>query len=84
MYGSPINEPRRLGQFYIVMRVDGCCSEEEFFQSIHNLGVSLRQSSPGSAVLMPNDPQIIESKRRTQDGIEVPSEVESLFLSYNL
>ena len=84
IYGSPITDSRKLGQFYIVMRVDGCCTENDFYESIQNLGASLRQSSPGSAVLMPNDPQIIESKRRMQEGIEIPLEVESLFLSYNL
>ena len=78
MYGSPLSQPRHLGQFYIVFKVDGGCDESSYYQSIHDLGDSLRNSSPGMDVMMPNDPQIRESLKRSREGIVVPSEVRSI------
>ena len=77
MYGSSIEKPRKLGQFYIVMKPDVNVSLTNFMFNLHKMSEEIRNQSPlnDKEVLVPNDPQIIESKNRIQNGIPVSDEV---------
>ncbi len=83
MYGSPITQARKLGQFYIIFRPDVNRDLEEFEQSLHKMSEEIRLQSPVSSekkVMVPNDPQIEFSKERSRDGIPVSDELyKSIF-----
>ena len=80
MYGSSIKEPRKLGQLYILMKPDINISLENFMFNLHNMSEEVRKQNPQkeTSVLVPNDPQIIESKKRLKNGIPVSSEIFDL------
>ena len=80
MYGSSIKEPRKLGQFYILMRPDINMDIAEFSENLHIMSNKIRnqESQNDEPVMVPNDPQIIESKKRLKNGIPVSSEIHKL------
>jgi len=73
MYGSPINQPRKLGQFYLVMRVDGCIEKELFFSRMQKLSDEIRNEphQKNNKVMLPNDPEMKISKKRMEKGIPI-------------
>ena len=76
MYGSPINRPRKLGQLYMVMRVDGVINEEDFLSRVQKLSEEVRNepSLSSQKVMMPNDPEIKVAKIRKKSGIPIDTE----------
>ena len=80
MYGSSIKEPRKLGQFYILMRPDVNVELEEFTNNLHLMSEEIRsqESQNNNPVLVPNDPQIIESRKRLKNGIPLSKEIFNL------
>tara|TARA_Y100000991_G_scaffold215711_1_gene207708 strand:- start:1498 stop:2532 length:1035 start_codon:yes stop_codon:yes gene_type:complete len=80
MYGSSIKQSRKLGQFYILMRPDINVDLDEFAENLHKMSEDIRnqKSQNDKSVLVPNDPQIIESKKRLKNGIPVSSEIYRL------
>ena len=80
MYGSSIKQSRKLGQFYILMRPDINVELDEFAENLHKMSEDIRNQKPQNdkSVLVPNDPQIIESKKRIKNGIPVSSEIYKL------
>ena len=73
MYKAPMDEPRRLGQFYMVMRSDGCIGHPDFLQSMQQMTDEVRQepAQEGESVQLAGDPQKHESIKRMKEGIPV-------------
>ena len=73
MYTAPIDSPRRLGQFYMVMRADGCLEQKQFLGRMQEMTNQVRTepARDGEKVMLPGDPEIEESKRRLKDGIPI-------------
>lgn len=71
MYGAPMAEPRRLGQFYMVMRVDGVVGASEFAERMQQITDEVRAepSRPGERVMLPGDKELQEAKRRRVEGV---------------
>lgn len=73
MYTSPMEEPRHLGQFYLVLRADVCQSQDFFEQRLQQMTDEVRSepAKPGERVKLANDPQIEIANHRHQEGIPV-------------
>ena len=73
MYGSPINKPRKLGQFYMVIRTDGIINQDHFLHRVQELSKDVRNepSISREEVMMPNDPEIKTKKIRNKKGIPI-------------
>ena len=82
MYGTSIKESRKLGQLYILMRTDVNVGIDEFTENLHKMSKEIREqeSKNNNSVLVPNDPQIIESKKRLKNGIPVSQEIYGLLI----
>ena len=81
MYNAPMNEPRRLGQFYMVIRSDGCLEQEEFLQRMQQLTDEVRcePAQEGEKVMLPGDPEIKVSRIRIKEGVPLDTATESEF-----
>ena len=73
MFTSSMNKKRNLGQFYIVFRIDGCVSRSEFENRMKIFSNQIRNqpSKSKKGVLMPNDIEIRNAKKRKKDGIPI-------------
>jgi ureidoglycolate dehydrogenase (NAD+) len=71
MYKAPMTEPRHLGQFYMVMRVDGVIDAAEFAARMQQMTDEVRAepSRPGTRVLLPGDKELHEAKSRRIEGV---------------
>ena len=77
MYTFPIDKKRKLGQFYIVFRTDGYLTKKQFYTSIDSLYKKIYNHEKSSKILMPNDPENINTKKRLKNGIPLDKEVYS-------
>jgi len=77
MYKAPMDQPRGLGQFYLVMRTDGCVSMEQFRQAMQDMTRQIRDepSRPGEQVMMAGDKEIRAAERRLRDGIPLDDDI---------
>jgi len=85
MYKSPMNKPRKLGQFYIILKPNAVLGTNSFLKKMQVLTSQVRKQktkSKNKKVMMPNDPEIINLKNRMKAGI--PLEVETLDKLKNL
>ena len=73
MFTTPMDQPRYLGQFYMVMRTDICQPFSVFKERLQQMTeeVRLEPNLDGERVLLANDPQIEEARRRKLEGIPV-------------
>ena len=73
MYTTAMDQPRHLGQFYLVMRADICQPLSVFEERLQQMTdeVRLEPNLDGERVLLANDPQIEEAQRRKEEGIPV-------------
>ena len=71
MYKSPMEKTRNLGQFYLVMRTDGCIKKDDFLNSMQKMTNEVRNepAQEGEKVMIAGDPQIIESSIRRKEGV---------------
>jgi len=78
MFTTPMDRPRKLGQFYMAMRTDCCGSADDFRARLQAMTDAARSEPPreGEEVMLPGDPEIRESARRRRDGIPLDSETE--------
>lgn len=76
MYKAPMEEPRRLGQFYLVMRADGCISQDLFLDRMQSLTEAVRSepAKPGERVMLAGDKEIEEARRRREAGIPLDAD----------
>ena len=73
MFTSSMEQPRHLGQFYMVLRADVCQSQSEFEMRMQQMTDEVRNESSqsGENVQLANDPQIEETERRKKEGIPI-------------
>ena len=73
MFTFPMDRPRHLGQFYMVMRVDAFQSQSDFELRLKQMTNEVRgePSKQGERVQLANDPQIEETQRRQKEGIPI-------------
>lgn len=71
MYGTDLSQPRRLGQFFSVMRTDGCIAADAFSRRLQEMTDAVRSEPAmnGEEVMLAGDPQIREQERRLREGI---------------
>ena len=77
MYEHPMNKPRKLGQFYIVIKPNAAISLNSFLKRMQKLTSQVRSQKPRikkNKVMMPNDPEIHSAKTRSKNGIPLDSE----------
>jgi LDH2 family malate/lactate/ureidoglycolate dehydrogenase len=90
MYTAPMNRPRCLGQFYMVMKADGCLEQKQFLERMQEMTDQVRRepAQDGEKVMLPGDPEIEESKKRLKKGIPIDDdtllEFESLSEKFNV
>ncbi|MAV63590.1 MAG: hypothetical protein CMG00_00190 [Candidatus Marinimicrobia bacterium] len=86
MYKSPINSPRKLGQFYIVFRSDVNMPISDFEDYLHQMSEEVRAQNTinsNQRVMVPNDPQIEFQNKRGKDGIPISNELYKLIFENN-
>ena len=71
MYKAPMDKPRHLGQFYLVMRSDGCIEKSEFSNMMQQMTdeVRLEPAQVNQKVMLAGDPQKYETLIRKREGI---------------
>lgn len=71
MYSAPMDRPRRLGQFYLAMRIDACLSADAFRERLQRMCDELRDEPgrDGANVLAAGDKEIAEARRRRRVGV---------------
>ena len=77
MYKYSMKKPRKLGQFYIVIKPNGAINLNSFLNRMQSLTSKVRRQksrSKANKVMMPNDPEIISSKIRRLKGIPLDKE----------
>lgn len=90
MFTSPIDQPRHLGQFYIIMRADGCIDQNEFINRMQMITDEVRSEPAldGEKVMLPNDIEIAQSIERNKNGIPLDNEtylsLKKLSEKYNI
>jgi len=82
MYKSPIDKPRHLGQFYMVIRVDGVVNKSDFLSKMQIMSDEVRSEPAvkGEEVMMPGDPEIKTSRIRMKEGIPLDDVTVEAFL----
>ena len=72
MYTAPMDKKRHLGQFYMVFKTDGSISKKIFIKRMDKFSKMVRSQKSRNnknRVMLPNDVEIKESKKRLKDGI---------------
>lgn len=71
MYKAPMEQPRMLGQFFMVMRTDGCISSDAFLDAMQRMAEDIRAepAHPGHKVMLPGDREIETARKRKVEGI---------------
>ena len=86
MYGSPISEPRKLGQFYMVFRSDVNMPISDFEDYLHQMSEEARSQNTinkDQRVMVPNDPQIEFQNKRGKDGIPISKDLYKVIFENN-
>lgn len=83
MYKAPMDQPRRLGQFYLVMRADGCVPLEEFAAQLQQMTeeIHAEPAISGESVMLPGDREIREAEHRRARGVPIDRGVAEQFES---
>ena len=73
MYKSSMSKPRKLGQFYLILRSDAFVKKNNF---IHNLNkmyrkVKNQKKIKKNKIYLPNDKEILSSIERSKNGIPI-------------
>jgi ureidoglycolate dehydrogenase (NAD+) len=77
MFTSPMNKKRHLGQFYLVFKIDGAISKNQYIKQmkLYSNMIRSQKSKTKNKVMMPNDPEIQNSKTRLKNGIPLSKEM---------
>ena len=75
MYEAPMDQPRHLGQFYMIIRADGCIEKTYFLRAMQQMTDEVRQepAQKGQKVMLAGDPQKYEATIRIKEGIPLDS-----------
>ena len=90
MYKSSMSKPRKLGQFYIVLRSDAFVGKNKFIKNLNKLckEVKKQKNKTNEKIYLPNDKEIITSKERIKNGIPIDltlyKEINKLSNKYNI
>lgn len=91
MYKFSMSKPRKLGQFYIVLKPNAAVSLKTFIKRMQVLSSQVRKQKPKSRknkVMMPNDPEILNSRNRLKYGIPIDNntfkEMNALSKKFNI
>ena len=90
MFNTPIEQSRYLGQFYIVMRIDGCIDKDIFISRLQQMTNEIREepAQEGEQVMLAGDPEILNAKIRLKEGIPLDENTvkgfEELSEKYNV
>ena len=73
MYADRIQKKRKLGQFYIIIKPDIFLKKNIFLERMQLMTNQIRKepSIKNKKVLCPNDPEIINEKKRRKYGIPI-------------
>ncbi len=73
MYKASMDQTRNLGQFYLVMRADGCIDQMEFTMNLKKMTeeVHAEPTIDGNKVILPGDREIEVAERRLKEGIPI-------------
>lgn len=84
MYKAPIEEPRRLGQFFMALHPGGCIDADAFAQRMADLAdaVHAEPAKPGADVMWPGDKEDREAERRLQGGIPLDPVTEEALRAF--
>ena len=77
MYEFSMNKPRKLGQFYMVIKPNAAVSLNTFLSRMQILTSQVRRQKPRTKknkVMMPNDPEIFNAKIRRNSGIPLDND----------
>lgn len=82
MFKAPMEQGRNLGQFYIVMRVDGCVSHDEFTSRLSAMTNDVHASPARGVekVILPGDKEILVAKERMENGVPLDQATYEGFL----
>jgi LDH2 family malate/lactate/ureidoglycolate dehydrogenase len=81
MYKAPMNETRNLGQFYMVMRSNGCIDSIEFMSRMREMSMQVK-AEPKSGekdIFLPGDKEIKTAKERLEKGIPLDKATVTAF-----
>ncbi|MDA9650962.1 Ldh family oxidoreductase [Candidatus Pelagibacter sp.] len=82
MYKTSVKKKRYLSQFYILLKVDGVISKNNFLSRMQKLSKQVRSEpklKSKKKVMLPNDPELKISNIRFSEGIPISNE---LFLEF--
>ncbi len=90
MFTTPIELQRKLGQFYMIIRADGCVDLDAFEESLSRMSneVKSEPSVEGEEVMLAGDKEIRIAKLRLEKGIPLDDttfeEIANTFKSYGM
>tara|TARA_A100001011_G_scaffold400442_1_gene515022 strand:- start:945 stop:1979 length:1035 start_codon:yes stop_codon:yes gene_type:complete len=81
MFTTSMRKPRKLGQLYIIIKTDTFVSKKYFFENIDKIYKQLKvtKKSKNDKILLPNDKEVIISKKRLKHGIPIDKELFQQF-----
>ena len=77
MYKYSMKKPRKLGQFYMLIKSNGVLNSKTFLKKMQILTSQVRKQKSRTKkklVMMPNDPEIKNMKKRIKDGIPLDAD----------
>ena len=83
MFTSPIKQKRKTSHFYICIKIDGNKSKTQFRKKLQEMTNRVRKLTPKNkknVVMMPNDPEILTSKKRSKNGIPISEALYKEFI----
>ena len=90
MYKSSMSKPRKLGQFYMILRSDAFVEKNNFIKNLNKMcsAVKKQKNKKNEKIYLPNDKEIITSKKRLKSGIPIDQalykEIKKISKKYKL
>ena len=75
MYKSSMSKPRKLGQFYMILRSDAFVEKNNFIKNINKMcnAVKKQKNKKNEKIYLPNDKEIITSKLKDMSFSDIVS-----------
>ena len=73
MYKSSMSKPRKLGQFYIILRADAFVKKNDFIKNLKRMCIKVKnqKKKKNENIYLPNDKEISTSRERSKTGIPI-------------
>lgn len=90
MYKSSMSKPRKLGQFYLILRSDAFVKKNNFIRNLDKMckKVKNQKKRKNSKIYLPNDKEILSSKERSKNGIPIDNilydEIKNISKKYKI